>query len=503
MAPQTTSKLSMMKHRERAGSWHITSMLQDTWRPENAHQTMSSLAFIVNIVADLVPSGFLSISYGMSGAGYIPSLILLLIIGFIATFTMWTCGRTCEITGKYEFASQWIATIGPRTAWVPLAVIIVTSFGALLCYACYVADIMDEVMPAFGAPIPRDVCLIAVSIFPTLPLAFMKDMSAMAYTSSVAFVAMLYMCLVMLVRAFDGSYSLGGQFYHHSHHQGVHPGRNAFRMEPTAMILLNILAMAFHCHCNACKYYRELDRAAPGHFGKCTSVAMFICGLLYALMGGAGFHTFGWAAEGTILENYDLSDWPVNVGRVLMCLSLLSSYAIMFGALRESAVSLTRFVAKREDLLERIWTQDLLSTFLVTLITIIAALVHNSGMVDSFVGAVGGNAIIFVIPCALYVGAMRAHFDKGRNKWQLRFNYFLICLGVLFCAMGFTCIFMYEMNEDEEERGLQAVGNETAATNATVATGIRELGRQFLRQLTNTSGATPETQYVGSRLWKA
>jgi amino acid permease len=421
--------------------------LEDTWSPEDEFETMSSSAYVINIVADLVPSGFLSISYGMQGIGYFPSFIVLVIIMLIAGFTMFLSGRACKITGHYDFASQWASTIGPRTAWIPLAVIVIVGFGALLCYACYCADLLSEVMPFFNFPIPRGVCLVAMSLFPTLPLCYLKNLSALAYSSSVAGFAMVYVAIVMLVRAFDGSYAQGGQFFG-AVHVDVPAGGSLWTMKANSIIILNILSMAFHCHCNACKYYRELNKVSPNQFGKTTLIGMSICGVLYAVMGFSGFKTFGLDSAGTILQSYAEADVPINIGRVLVSLSLIASFGIMFVAFREAVMGLVRFRPIWVHALERVWEQDVLSTVLVLIVMVVGIFCKDTGLTDGFVGALCGNAIVFVIPTVLYVAAVKTHLDMRRNNRILAACYFIITLGVVFAIAGCVCLVVFEIVED-------------------------------------------------------
>merc|ERR1712032_479590 len=86
-------------------------------------------------------------------------------------------------------------------------------FGNELAYACFYADIFTSVTPALGFTLPRWVCLVAITLFPTLPLCLVKDLSALAYSSLFALVAVFYTVVVMVWRMCDGTYAPGGKFY--------------------------------------------------------------------------------------------------------------------------------------------------------------------------------------------------------------------------------------------------------------------------------------------------
>jgi len=440
----------------RRRSWHLmrdwANLQIETWSTRDGHETMSSTVFVLNIVADLCPSGFLSIAYGMDGIGYVPAFAIMVVSCACSCYTMWIVGRACEITGEFDYASQWASAIGPRAAWVPNLVICVVALGALLCYACYFGDLLQEVTPAFGYAVPRYACVIGASLFPTLPLCYLKNLSALGCSSGFAFVALLYTAVVMSIRAYDGTYAKGGDFYKELP-GGLRPDlpwapdhAPMWQFGGQSLVYINILAMAFHCHCNACKYYRELHKSTPAHFGRCTFVAMVICAFIYAVMGYMGYKTFGLAAEGTILKNYSVNDWPINIAKCGVVLSLIASYGIMFAALRESSLSLLKGVGESwVGNLDLIWRQDVLSTVLVVLITSLAVLCQDSGLVDGLVGAICGNVVIYIIPCLIYAASVKAFFDKARNVPSIASSVGLVVFGVALIIAGCFCIVYYEL----------------------------------------------------------
>mmetsp|Transcript_107561 Transcript_107561/g.304165 ORF Transcript_107561/g.304165 Transcript_107561/m.304165 type:complete len:648 (-) Transcript_107561:56-1999(-) len=444
----------------RRGTWShdasrvgISAWSKQRWSAEEEEQTMGSMAFILNIVADLCPSGFLSISYGMDGTGYIWAALLLVVFCSLCIYTMWTCGRTSEITGERDFASQWALVIGAGGAWIPLLVIVIVAFGALLCYACYFGDLLEEVMPSFGLHLPRYACLISFSLFPALPLCLLKSLAGLAYSSGFAVAALVYTAVVICVRQADGSYTPGGHYYAQlqEHLMPELPEtKYLFKFGARSVLFINILAMAFHCHCNACKYYRELKDTNPTHFRNCTFIAMAIAAVLYAVIGFAGFATFGTNAHGTILKNYSLQDTPVNLARIFISLSLVASYAIMFSALREALIGLLKHVLGNRlgSQLDMIWCQDALTVVMVTAVTACAVVSQDSGLVDGFVGAFCGNAIIYIIPSLLYAASVISFLEKKRNRPKVVWSIALVVLGCILAIAGCVCLVVFEVEAD-------------------------------------------------------
>merc|ERR1711972_1134504 len=153
---------------------------------------MSPVAFVVNMFADLCPPGVLPLAFGLKDTGYIPGLILLVCFYFCCVYTMWAVAKTADITGAKDFQGQWDKTIGTSTSWVPVFVVVLVCLGCLLCYSCMFADIFAGVMPALGFDMSRSLCLLGFTLFPTLPLCLLKNLSALAPSSSFAVLAVLY-----------------------------------------------------------------------------------------------------------------------------------------------------------------------------------------------------------------------------------------------------------------------------------------------------------------------
>lgn len=409
------------------------------WTIQEAEDSMSNKAFVVNMFADLCPPGFLPIAYGLKDTGFIPGAIMLVVFYFLCVHCMYLIANSSMITGQTTFDAQWEQCLGKRTKWVPVAVVILVCFGCNLGYACFYADIFTSVMPAFGLNMPRWMCLWTFTLFPTLPLCLLKNLSALAPSSFFALLAVLYTGVVMCVRCLDKSYTLGGRFYADvpPELQPDVPSSHLSNFGVGSLVLVNMLAMAFLAHYNGCKYYRELADHNPRYFRKCTAVAMGICAVVFAITGYAGYQTFGNASDGVILSNYSPNDQPINVARVGMGFSIIASYPIMFSGLREATIALIKLLApssKTSDgnhTMDIVWSQDALSMLMVVFITGCASVLVDAGLVIGVVGAVCGSAIIYIVPCLIFVKAIEKFQDPERNKVVIYIATFLGGLGIV------------------------------------------------------------------------
>jgi sodium-coupled neutral amino acid transporter 11 len=403
------------------------------WRIEDAAE-MSSIAFVLNMFADLCPPGMLPMAFALRQTGYVPAMCLLVFFCGVCVFTMWCIGRTTAITSETTFEGQWRVAISQSTSWIPVAVVVAVCFGCLLSYACFYADIFASAVPAFGLHWSRGVCLFVFGLFPTLPLCLLKDMSALSPSSGFALVAVLGTAVVMVVRCFDGSYAAGGRFFKEQPAARAQvQGGHLWNFGIGSLVLVNALAMGFLSHYNGCKYYRELAHHTPAKLWECTAKAMGLSSLVFAICAFAGYSTFGDSSDGVILNNYAEDDQVINVARIGMGLSIIASFPLMFSGLREAV--LTLFERAGADL-DRVWQQDLLSVMMLLVILAIALFLTDAGLVVGVVGAVCGSSIIYVIPSVLYAGAIEKFLSPDKHRTELTTLHCLAAGGVILGVSG-------------------------------------------------------------------
>merc|ERR1740121_1877457 len=80
-----------------------------------------------------------------------------------------------------------------------------------------------------------------------------------------------------------------------------------------------------------------------------------------------------------------------------------------------------------------VWKQDFLSMGLLAMITSVALVVTDAGLVVGLVGAICGSAIIYVVPCTLYAEAIKNVLSVEKQRLDL---IWLRCLAALGVGLG-------------------------------------------------------------------
>jgi sodium-coupled neutral amino acid transporter 7/8/sodium-coupled neutral amino acid transporter 11 len=412
-------------------------VVRQRWTIDTSCETMTSDVFVVSMFADLAPAGVLPVAHAVSGTGFIPTFLLLGFFCSLCVFTFYLTAKNCEISGQMDLAGQWETLVGPRSRWIPVAIVAIVCVANDIAYACFFSDIFTDVLPTLGIRAPRWVCCVMLSVFPTLPLCLKKDLSALAPSSTLAVLAVLYTVVVMVIRWLDGSYSTGGQFSNVTPTPSV-PASHWLAFGMPALSLANSFAVAFLSHYNACKYYRELKAHTPARLATACGIAMGLCACVYGVSIVVGFQTFGTSADAVILRNYSPDDTLFTVARIAMGISLIASYPLMFSGLRESLIALGKIIQPdNTDFFDSLTFQDSISMFSVAFITICAILLTDTGLVVGLVGALCGSAIIYIVPAFLHIAALNSGLvDRSQNLGGILFAYVLVALGAFLGIAG-------------------------------------------------------------------
>eukprot|EP00928_Gymnodinium_smaydae_P096332 TRINITY_DN8486_c0_g1_i4.p1 TRINITY_DN8486_c0_g1~~TRINITY_DN8486_c0_g1_i4.p1 ORF type:complete len:773 (-),score=107.12 TRINITY_DN8486_c0_g1_i4:102-2420(-) len=379
---------------------------------QDSVQTSSGFATICNLFVDLCPAGLLPLPYCLIDTGFVPATLIAWLFAGAATWMMYLVGRSMELTGRRTFAGMWAEIVGHSTQWIPLLVLILVAFGCSLGYFCMFADLMSALVPLGAIPswTSSRVMALLVATPVLIPLCMLKDLSALSYISAPAASATLFAVGVIVVRSVDGSYAPGGVFHHESITQPAHQDYQAlFRLTPKSLQFVNVLALGFLCHYNACKYYRELIQHSPRRFASIVGTSVGATNKTFLLVMWSGYATFGSATKPVILSSYATDDMWANVARCCIGFALLGSAPLMFSGLREAVIELAKFscdAEKRADF-DTTSFQNLLTLVLLLMLIGAAIVFSNVITVLNVVGAVCGSLTIYVVPCLLYIGSLR------------------------------------------------------------------------------------------------
>jgi len=375
---------------------------------------------IFNLVNNLAGAGILTLANGKAkGTGWVPSVLITLVLGGMSAFTFSLIGKACEMTGENDFKGLWSRAFGASTTWMIDSVI------ALLCTACAViysgilGDVFTPLLSLAGVPSKinsRTSNIIMLTIFILFPLSMIKNLSALAFTSILGFSAVAYTMLFIVFRSFDGSYALTtGKFLIEDTLKIIPPSfhkSTLWNFDFSSLVLASNLGMAYVAHYNAPTFYRELRNTSSKRFDQVVYTSFTILALLYIATMSAGYATFGDVCKGNLLLNYHPDDILSTLARVATGFSILFGFPLIICGARESLMSISSSVFNI-DLSDHFLPVILL---LLVFVTTISVSVEDISVIVGLTGAVMGSFICYICPPLIYSKL------KGKDgQWTLSF----------------------------------------------------------------------------------
>ena len=237
---------------------------------KDASSTSSSMtSSVFNLVNNVAGAGILALSAGMAGGtGWIPACAICVLLGILSSHTFHIIGTACELTGSTNFKGLWAQTMGPETTWMVDSIIAIMCVACSIIYSGILGDVFTPLIAESGL-VPaqyntRASNIIAITSVLLLPLSLIKNLSALAFTSILGFLSIAYTVVFIVIRALDGSYTLGsGRFVELVTPQGT-PGAGAlldalpsfertslWGIGFTSLVLMSNLGLAFIAHYNS------------------------------------------------------------------------------------------------------------------------------------------------------------------------------------------------------------------------------------------------------------
>lgn len=401
-------------------------------------------SMIFSLVKSIVGAGVLGLpagvaTFGSTNLALLPAVVLIATIGSLSAYCFSLIGRVCAYTSSHSYRQAWERSVGPSTGWIPaLACVMVTSC-SVLAYSMILSDTLPSLVRSFTVyTITRTQALLGITVVALLPLCLMKSLKALGPFSLIGIIGMLYTSVAMAWRFLDGSYAPGGKFASFVS-ADLAPAFGdvgsvtllGVLTNPKIFLLISMLSTAYMAHYNAPKFYWELNHNTLSRYQSVVNISFGIALLLFVTVASFGFATFGTNCAGLVLKNYSTQDTLMSLSRVAVAVSILFSYPLAFGGVRDGILDLVQIPrSKRTDPL-----LNGLTLALLTLITGMAYSLNNLSKLLAFNGATWGNAVIYLLPTYMFIQC--AHKMELNNCNDLKKEVpWVIGTGIIGLLMG-------------------------------------------------------------------
>ncbi|KAF9461215.1 vacuolar amino acid transporter 5 [Collybia nuda] len=421
----------------------------------------SIVSCIGNLSNTIIGSGMLTFPLAMASAGIIPGMITCIFSGCVAAFGLYLLSL-CATQAPHRRASFFaIAQLTfPKAAVFFDAAIAIKCFGVSISYLIIVKGLMPNVVESLYHVLtspttnPPSWTLnggnwITVYMVVLIPLAFLRHLNSLRYTSYIALFSIAYLVVIVIV-------------CHYWPLQGMQsPGEiRLIHFTPNFISTFPVQVFAFTCAQNLFPLYNEVKSNTQKRMNIIIGGSIGSATFTYEIIAVFGYLTFGTKVGANIIAMYPSTSLFIAVGQLAIVISVLFSYPLQVhpcrncldkvfhpGHVLPPAKTITDDNERENDEViddEHIHTEmstmkhTLLTTAIIASGFTIAYIVDDLRMVLSFVGSTGSTTISFILPGLFYWKLTRDDPSKSKTLNRAALGLALYgCFIFVFC-LGFN-----------------------------------------------------------------
>ncbi|XP_058569046.1 sodium-coupled neutral amino acid transporter 5 isoform X4 [Neofelis nebulosa] len=263
---------------------------------------------VFNLSNAIMGSGILGLAYAMAHTGVLFFLALLLCIAFLSSYSIHLLLTCAGVVGIRAYEQLGQRALGPAGKVVVAAVICLHNVGAMSSYLFIIKSELPLVIGTFldmdpegGWFLKGNLLIIIVSVLIILPLALMRHLGYLGYTSGLSLTCMLFFLISVIYKKFQLDCPVGlNETEVESKNptalpiQGLNRSCEAhmFTVDSQMFYTVPIMAFAFVCHPEVLPIYTELCRPSKHRMQAVANVSIGAMFCMYGLTATFGYLTF-------------------------------------------------------------------------------------------------------------------------------------------------------------------------------------------------------------------
>ncbi|KAM4541920.1 putative sodium-coupled neutral amino acid transporter 6 isoform 1-T1 [Odontesthes bonariensis] len=401
---------------------------------------------VFNLMNAIMGSGILGLAYAMASTGIVGFSILLVLVSSLALYSIHLLLKLCDQTGinSYEDLGG-KALHKPGKVLVGIAILIqnigdgpsprttesrgdcssavisgmaewITAVPSGM--SSYLFILKSELPAAINSFLsPEDtgnawyddgkLLLILVTVCIVLPLSMSPKIGFLSYTSSLAFLFMLYFAVVVVVKKWSipcplphNVTTLSGTFKISNFSESECTPK-LFVISIKSAYAIPTMAFSFLCHTAVLPIYCELERPTKARMQKVSNISIGLSFLLYFISALFGYLTFYNHVDSELLLGYDAylpRDIMVMTVRLAVLIAVLLTVPLIHFPARKAAILLL-FGGRSFS-----WLIHIISTLtILSVVLILAIFVPDISNVFGVVGSTMSSCLLFVFPGIFYL----------------------------------------------------------------------------------------------------
>uniref|UniRef100_A0A672ZZ87 Solute carrier family 38 member 5b n=1 Tax=Sphaeramia orbicularis TaxID=375764 RepID=A0A672ZZ87_9TELE len=398
---------------------------------------------VFNLSNAIMGSGILGLSYAMSNTGIVLFLILLTCIACLSCYSVHLLLRSAGIVGIRAYEQLGLRAFGHPGKILAAVIITLHNIGAMSSYLFIVKYELPLVIQAFlGQTTSSDdwfmngnYLIIIVTVCVILPLAMMKHLGYLGYTSGFSLSCMVF--FLSSVNALNYRAHVGGKLHTFCTSQLYVQNDEVFLIYLQTAYTIPILAFAFVCHPEVLPIYTELSNPTKKRMQNIGNVSILGMFIMYFFTATFGYLTFYENTEAELLHTYSKVD-PLD--KLILCVRLAVLVAVTL------TVPVVLFPIRRA--LQQLlfpgrpfhWFRHVaIAVCLLFAVNLLVILVPNIRDIFGITGATTAPSLIFILPGLFYIRIVPTDQEPMNSRPKIQAACFT-ALGFIFMTMSLTFI---------------------------------------------------------------
>jgi len=394
-------------------------------RTRSKRRTASIFSCIFNMLATILGSGLLSLPYAMAGCGIWIGILSFVVIMVLSTISFVTLSKAAQVyTEGCEFKDLARDSFPTYLNWIVDFCVFINCFGCAAGYLVVMSTLCQKVIQSFSPNavswlVNRQLWCVVFAGF-SLPLASLKNLDALKFTSFLTFLFVLFSLGVIIY------YSINRPHFDKGFEPVVHYGfpNDIIQFLKVFALIANAFASSQNVPCIVNTVIKPTQTRLVFIFWASTSIGLAV----YLGAAYCGYMTFGEIVDSDVLRSYPPGLMPVTIARLAITLALLGSYPVQLHPARNSfsvlvfqehAISLSAF--KYYSVTLAIWA----GTLGISLIT------DDLGTVSTFIGALAAVPLTFIYPNWFWI-KISPQIPTETTTWP---SWIIFILGLLFVPL--------------------------------------------------------------------
>uniref|UniRef100_A0A8C2KHA6 Solute carrier family 38 member 3a n=1 Tax=Cyprinus carpio TaxID=7962 RepID=A0A8C2KHA6_CYPCA len=399
---------------------------------------------VFNLGNAIMGSGILGLAYAMANTGIVLFIILLTAVAGLSLYSIHLLLKSSGVVGIRAYEQLGFRAFGTPGKMAAGIAITLQNIGAMSSYLYIVKYEFPLVIQAFLKwYLNGNYLVVIVSCSVILPLALMKQLGYLGYTSGFSLSCMVFFLIAVIYKKFQ----VKCPFDDYAHNRTVlgfntsveaDPGGvkitpegdpactpHLFNLNSQAAYTVPILAFAFVCHPEVLPIYTELRNPTKTKMQHISNISIGVMYIMYLLAALFGYLTFIDKVEAELLHTYSRID-PYDT--LILCVRLAVLTAVTL------TVPIVLFPVMSW------WPRHIaIAVTLLTLINLLVIFAPNILGIFGVIGATSAPCLIFIFPAVFYIRIVPEEEEPMRSAPKILAACFAF-LGVLFMVMSISFI---------------------------------------------------------------